>query len=428
MKIIEHPSKQAWEALLQRPDQDQSEIRHTVNQILADVKKHGDAALQNYTLALDGVQIDDFRLPQRAMDTASEKVDEPLKQAIHRAAGNIDKFHRAQAAGDISTEVMPGLQCWQKSVPIDSIGIYIPGGSAPLFSSVLMMAVPAKIAGCKNIVLVTPPDKQGAVHPAILYAAKLSRVDNIFRIGGAQAIAALAYGTESVPGVHKIFGPGNRFVTLAKQLVSMEGVAIDMPAGPSEVLVVADDSAPADYIAADLLSQAEHGSDSQVLLLSTSKKVLQDARQAIDDLLVDLPRKTTAEKALENSRLILLSSTDEMMQMVNVYAPEHLILATRDADKLATRVHNAGSVFMGIYTPESLGDYISGTNHVLPTNGFAVSYSGVNLDAFMKKITFQCASKESLKQIGEDTMIMAKAEGLEAHSKAVQLRIENDNQ
>jgi histidinol dehydrogenase len=373
---------------------------------------------------LDGVQLEQFRVTRKEIDAADEKLDDKLKESIKLAADNIDKFHRAQKGEETSVEIMPGLQCWQKPIPIDAIGIYVPGGSAPLFSSVLMMAVPARVAGCNNIILTTPPDKEGGVHPAILYAARQSGVDEIYKVGGAQAVAAMAYGTESIPRVNKIFGPGNRFVTLAKQLISMEGVAIDMPAGPSEVLVVADDQVPAPFIAADLLSQAEHGADSQVILLSTSEKLLEDTRKEIDKMLKDLPRKDIAEKALENSRLILLGDMDEIMDMVNFYAPEHLILAAENASDLAQQVRNSGSVFIGNYTPESLGDYTSGTNHVLPTNGYAVSHSGVNLDSFVKKITFQKASREGLEKIGESTMRMAQAEGLEAHNKAVQVRLE----
>jgi len=427
MKIIQYPKKQEWDALLKRPDQDQGEIRNSVTQILDDVQKNGDSALLKYTKALDGVQLEKFRVTREEIDSAAEKLDDKLKEAIKLAADNIDKFHRAQKGEETSVEIMPGLHCWQKPVPIDAIGIYVPGGSAPLFSSVLMMAVPARVAGCNNIILTTPPDKEGGVHPAILYAARQSGVDEIYKVGGAQAVAAMAYGTESIPRVNKIFGPGNRFVTLAKQLVSMEGVAIDMPAGPSEVLVVADDQVPASFIAADLLSQAEHGADSQVVLLSTSEKLLEDTRKEIDKLLEDLPRKDIAEKALENSRLILLGDMDEIMDMVNYYAPEHLILATENASDLAQQVRNSGSVFIGNYTPESLGDYTSGTNHVLPTNGYAVSHSGVNLDSFVKKITFQKASREGLEKIGESTMRMAQAEGLEAHNKAVQVRLEYKN-
>ncbi|MBS3774325.1 MAG: histidinol dehydrogenase [Bacteroidales bacterium] len=425
MKIIQYPEKQEWDSLLSRPDQDQEEIRNSVSQILEDVKKNGDVALQKYTKALDGVQLDNIKVSDEEMDAAAGKLDDALKEAIRMAAANIEKFHAAQKGEETSVEVIPGLNCWQKPVPIDSIGIYVPGGSAPLFSSVLMMALPARVAGCNNIILTTPPDKEGGVHPAILYAARQSGVNKIYKVGGAQAVAAMAYGTESILRVNKIFGPGNRFVTLAKQLVSMEGVAIDLPAGPSEVLVVADDQAPPRFIAADLLSQAEHGTDSQVLLLSASERLLEDTRREIENMLKELPRKDIAEKALEYSRLILLSNMDEIMDMVNCYAPEHLILATENATELSRQVRNSGSVFIGNYTPESLGDYTSGTNHVLPTNGYAVSHSGVNLDAFVKKITFQRASQDGLGNIGESTMTMARAEGLEAHSMAVQVRMEN---
>lgn len=410
--------------MLKRPDQDQETIRDSVTQILEDVRKNGDFALRKYSKALDGVDLDDFKVSSSELREAASLVDDSLKKAIKQAAENIEKFHRAQASSETKIETQPGITCWQKSVPIDSIGIYVPGGSAPLFSSVLMMAVPARVAGCETIVLTTPPNERGGVHPAILYAASQSGVDKIYKIGGAQAVAAMAYGTESVPQVNKIFGPGNRFVTLAKQIVSMEGIGIDLPAGPSEVMVVADEEVPASYIAADLLSQAEHGTDSQVFLLSTNKQLLKDTQHEIDKLLKDLPRKEIAERSLENSRLILLNNNEEIMDMVNQYAPEHLILAAKDADDLARAVRNAGSVFIGNYTPESLGDYTSGTNHVLPTNGYAISQSGVNLDAFVKKITFQKATPEGLRNISGDTITMAEAEGLKAHSLAVQIRME----
>ena len=423
MQTIKNPAKEDWSKILKRPMRDAEQIRESVTAILDDVRTNGDFALRKYTRALDGADLEDFRVSSEAIDQAEAKLDNALKEAIQRAAANIGKFHRAQDTGDIAVEVQSGVECWQKAVPMDRIGIYIPGGSAPLFSSVLMTAVPARVAGCKDIVLATPPDQQGRVHPAILYAARQSGVDRIYRIGGAQAVAAMAYGTETIPGVNKIFGPGNQFVTLAKQLVSMDGIAIDLPAGPSEVLVVADKDTPVDFIAADLLSQAEHGPDSQVILTTDDEQLIVCVKDAVEGMAQELPKKEIIYKALESSRLIYLDSQDKIMDMVNFYAPEHLILAVQNADELAGKVRNAGSVFMGNYTPESLGDYSSGTNHVLPTNGAAKAWSGVNLDAFRKRITFQKSTHKGLKDLGGATMEMAKAEGLEAHRKAVQIRL-----
>jgi len=427
MQILKNPAKETWNEILKRPMQDPEQIRESVTTILEDVRKNGDFAVRKYTRALDGADLEDFRVSSDAMSKAGEVLDDALKEAIQRSASNIRKFHEAQNGGDIEVDVQPGLRCWQKAVPMDRIGIYIPGGSAPLFSSVLMMAVPARVAGCKDIVLVSPPDENGQVHPAILYAAVQSGVDRIYRIGGAQAVAALAYGTQTIPQVNKIFGPGNQFVTLAKQLVSIEGVAIDLPAGPSEVLVVADKDTPPDFIAADLLSQAEHGPDSQVILIADDQQVITRAQRAVEDMMQHLPKKDMVSKSLESSKLIFLPDQKLIMEMVNDYAPEHLILATNNADELAAEVRNAGSVFIGSYTPESLGDYSSGTNHVLPTNGAAKAYSGVNLDSFRKRITFQKADRRGLEDIGSTTMEMARAEGLEAHRKAVEIRLNNPN-
>jgi len=423
MKIIKYPEKRQWDALLERPAEDPDQLNESVTAILDDVRKNGDYAVRKYTRALDGADLDGLEIPEKAIIEAESLLDASLKQAIQQAAGNIERFHEAQKGKDVRVEVAPGMNCWQKSVPIDSIGIYVPGGTAPLFSSVLMMAVPARVAGCKNVVLTTPPDAEGNIDPAILYSAALAGVDKIYRVGGAQAIAAMAYGTETISRVDKIFGPGNQFVTRAKQMVSMEGVAIDMPAGPSELLVVADDTTPPDYIAADLLSQAEHGPDSQVLLLSTDERLINQTREQVEELIPSLPRREVARKALESCKLILLKTREEIMEMVNAYAPEHLLLAVKDAEELAGMVRNAGSVFVGSFTPESLGDYSSGTNHVLPTNGTAKAYSGVNLDSFTKKITFQQANRKGLEAMGEITMKMADAEGLEAHRKAVEIRL-----
>jgi len=423
MNIVKYPEKQQWDALLKRPAEDPDQLNESVTAILEDVRTNGDFAVRKYTRALDGADLNGLEVSEKAITEAERLVDAPLKQAIRQAAANIERFHEAQKIDDVSLEVAPGMNCWQKAVPIDSIGIYVPGGTAPLFSSVLMMAVPARVAGCKNIVLTTPPDEDGNIHPAILYSAAMAGVNKIYRVGGAQAIAAMAYGTETIPRVNKIFGPGNQFVTRAKQMVSMEGVAIDMPAGPSELLVVADDSTPAGYLASDLLSQAEHGPDSQVLLLSTNEDLINETRKQVEDMIGSLPRRDVATKALESCKLILLENSEQIMDMVNAYAPEHLLLATKDAEELTEKVRNAGSVFVGSFTPESLGDYSSGTNHVLPTNGTAKAYSGVNLDSFTKKITFQRADRKGLEAIGDITMKMADAEGLEAHRRAVEIRL-----
>lgn len=424
MQILKNPSKQTWAELLKRPMQEPEQIRESVTTILDDVKKNGDFALRKYTKALDGVELEDFRVSPDQINQAASRLSGSLKDAIRQSADNIRTFHQAQDGGDMRVQVHQGLECWQKAVPMDRIGIYIPGGSAPLFSSVLMMAVPARVAGCEDVVLVTPPNEQGEVDPTILYAAGQSGVSRIYMVGGAQAIAALAYGTETIPAVDKIFGPGNQFVTLAKQLVSIEGIAIDLPAGPSEVLVVADKDTPPGYVAADLLSQAEHGADSQVILLTDDESLPDKVRQAVEEMLRDLPKRSVVEKALESCKLVYLPGQDEIMEMANYYAPEHLIISTRNADELAGKVRHAGSVFLGDYTPESLGDYSSGTNHVLPTNGAARAYSGVNLDSFRKRITFQKADQEGLRGIGNATMEMARAEGLEAHRRAVEIRMQ----
>jgi len=428
MKIIRYPEKQQWAELLQRPVQDSKAISETVLPILQSVQKDGDRALRTFSEQFDKVALSDFCISKQDIELAEQKLDEQLIRAIKLAADNITKFHRAQLKEVAKIETSPGVLCWQKSLPIEKVGLYIPGGTAPLFSTVLMLGIPAKLAGCSEIVLCTPPDKNGNVHPAILYAAGLAGIHKIYKVGGAQAIAAMAYGTETIPKVYKIFGPGNQYVTAAKQLVGTDGVAIDMPAGPSEVAVVADASANPQFIAADLLSQAEHGADSQVLLITTNEAVINKSLAAIENQLKDLPRREIALAALKNSRAVLLKSLDEVMELVNDYAPEHLILMVETPQLIADKVKNAGSVFLGAFTPESAGDYASGTNHTLPTNGYARSFSGVSMDSFMKKITFQEISKEGLNQIGSAIEIMAEAEELTAHKQAVSVRLAHINQ
>ena len=423
MEVVKYPKTEEWSAILKRPDQNNALIEESVKEILADVKSNGDKALKKYTRALDGVQLDKIKVDDEIINKNKGKIGLSLKNAIEKAAENIRKFHSSQLPKDIEVAVQPGVVCKQKSIPIENVGIYIPAGTAPLFSSVLMMAVPAKIAGCKQVTLFTPPGKSGEIDPAILYAASISGVDNIYMAGGAQAIAAMAYGTETVPKMDKILGPGNQYVTLAKQLVNASGVAIDMPAGPSEVMIIADSSASPDYIAVDLLSQAEHGPDSQVFLLTTDESMPQKVNDRLKNYLKFISRSGIAEEALQNSKIIVLDSEDEVMRMGNLYAPEHLIISTQDSESLADKVINAGSVFLGDYTPESLGDYASGTNHVLPTNGSARAYSGLNVESFMKKITFQKATKAGLDNIGNTVMTMAEAEGLDAHKLAVQIRM-----
>lgn len=394
-----------------------------VEEILAEVKQHGDKALKKYSLQLDNCQLDNFKVDQKELDQAEDALDPLLKNAIHVARQNIELFHQSQIQPVKFVETMPGIQCWQKSSAIERVGIYIPGGTAPLFSTVLMLAIPAKIAGCKEIILCSPPGQEKKIHPAILYTAKLCGVTQIFKIGGAQAIAALAYGTQQIPGVTKIFGPGNRFVTLAKMKVQQQGIAIDLPAGPSEVLICADDQADPSFVAIDLLSQAEHGADSQVVLVSNSSEMIKKVEAEINRLVQDLPRKNHAQGALLNSFAILLNNQQDQIDFINAYAPEHLILNHNRADSLAEQVINAGSVFIGPYAPESVGDYASGTNHTLPTSAYAKAYSGVNLDSFTKKITFQKLSKTGLQAIGPHVEIMAEAEALKAHQLAVSMRL-----
>lgn len=425
MSTYRYPTPSQWDEIITRPHLDATQLHDTVAAILNGVKTRGDAAVREYEERFDHAQLVCLRVSQAEMDEAEQLLDETLKSAIHLAHHNIACFHDAQRFEGTKVSTQPGVDCWQKSVAIERVGLYVPGGSAPLFSTVLMLATPAKIAGCSTIALCTPPDRQGKVNPAILYAAQVAGVEHIYKIGGVQAIGAMAYGTESVPRVYKIFGPGNQYVMQAKQQVSIADVAIDMPAGPSEVCVVADDTARPDFVAADLLSQAEHGPDSQVLLITTSERLLSEVADQLDKQLQLLPRKDIARKALENSNYVIVASTQEAMALSNAYAPEHLILQTADYAELAEQVVNAGSVFLGPYACESAGDYASGTNHTLPTHGYATAYSGVNLDSFCRKITFQHLTSEGVRHIGTAVTAMAAAEQLDAHRNAMQLRIDH---
>jgi histidinol dehydrogenase len=413
---------------LSRPVIDIRSLEQTVGGILEEVKRDGDRGVKKFSLLFDKVAPDRLELSPQEIEEGAAGVGEELKAAIRLAKEQIDAFHRGQQQPVPIMETIPGVRCWRKPVAIEKVGLYIPGGTAPLFSTLLMLGIPARIAGCREIVLCSPPDPQGRLHPAILYTAQLVDVTKVFRIGGVQAIAAMAYGTETVPRVYKIFGPGNQYVTCAKQLVQKEGLAIDMPAGPSEVAVYADETADAGYVAADLLSQAEHGIDSQVILVSSSPEVIDSVLEAIGRQVERLPRSAIAQKALGNSRAFLVRDAKQAMQLLNEYAPEHLILACRQPETLAEEVDNAGSVFLGHFSPESAGDYASGTNHVLPTNGYARAYSGVSLDSFVKKITFQQLSREGLAAIGTAVQRMAEAEGLQAHAYAVRVRLENNKQ
>lgn len=409
--------------MLKRPRLNNETLEEQLQKIINDVAGNGDAAVKKYTREFDNFDADTLEVTAGEIQEAGRKVDPALKKAIEEAHWNIQTFHKKQRAQVETTVTTAGVRCWQKPVPISRVGLYIPGGTAPLLSTALMLGVPARIAGCREVILCTPPDSQGKVSPSILYIAGLLGIDRVFRVGGAQAIAAMAYGTESIPAVNKIFGPGNQYVATAKQIVNRSKVAIDLPAGPSELAVVADSSANPAFIASDLLSQAEHGPDSQVLLLSDSAEMIDQVQKELLKQLKDLPRKDIASKALDNSKIILLENQEEIMDMVNAYAPEHLILVTRNYAELAEEVVNAGSVFLGDYTPESAGDYASGTNHTLPTNGWAHVYSGVNMDSFYKKITFQEISKYGLANIGDAIMTMAEAEQLQAHSNAVSVRL-----
>lgn len=423
MNILINPDRYMWDDIVSRPTIDRQSLAPMVNEVLTQVKEQGDNALRELTLKFDKVIPDNWLVDEAEFVEAENKLADSLKQAICTAKENIYKFHKAQLPKQVEVEVLDGVKCWQKAVPINKIGLYVPGGSAPLFSTVLMLAVPAQIAGCSEVILCTPPNKEGKINPAILYAARLTGVNKVFKVGGSQAIAAMAFGTETIPQVDKIFGPGNQYVTCAKQLVSSLGVAIDMPAGPSEVLVVIDDKTPVEFAAADLLSQAEHGQDSQVVLVSLSQKKIEDVWQETERQLEELPRKEFATKALKNSRFVCFNDIHTAMDFVNAYAPEHLILAVSNPYDWAALVKQAGSVFMGYYSPESAGDYASGTNHTLPTNGFARAYSGVNIDSFMKKITFQELSANGLQAIGPAIQTMAAAEMLDGHKNAVTVRL-----
>ena len=427
MNTTKYPERKDWNKLLSRPVLDNSSLFETVRSILDDVKQRGDRAVLEYGAKFDQVKLSQLAVTEEEMNSAEASVSEDLKAAIRVAMKNIELFHASQQLISKKIETSPGVTCWQKAVGIEKVGLYIPGGTAPLFSTVLMLATPARIAGCKEIVLCSPPDKTGKIHPAILFAAKISGVHKIFKAGGVQAIAAMAYGTESVPKVYKIFGPGNQYVTAAKQLVSLRDVAIDMPAGPSEVEVIADETANPAFVAADLLSQAEHGADSQSILLTTSETLAKKVVEEVEKQLNRLPRKELAQKSIDNSKIIILKNNQEIIEMTNDYAPEHLIIETADYAELAEQITNAGSIFLGHYTPESAGDYASGTNHTLPTNGYAKSYSGVNLDSFVKKITFQEISKQGIRNLGPVIEVMAKNEQLEAHRNAVELRIRRIN-
>ena len=423
MKKFFNPTKAEWPEILKRPTQTVEDIEETVNQVFAEVKSKGDAAVSKYTELFDGINLANTKVTEEEVSAAANEVSEELKEAIKLAKSNIEKFHTAQKTDKIEIETTNGVKCWQEKRAIQKVGLYIPGGSAPLFSTILMLAAPANIAGCKEIVLCTPPDKNGNVHPAILYTAGLCGVTKIYKVGGIQAIAAMTFGTESVPKVYKIFGPGNQFVTVAKQLATRHNVAIDMPAGPSELLVFADDSSNAAFVASDLLSQAEHGADSQVILVSTSKDLIEKVEKEVESQLEVLPRKSIAEKAIAHSRLIYVEKKEDALELIDEYGPEHFIICADDEAFFTEGIQNAGSVFIGNYTPESAGDYASGTNHTLPTNGYAKQYSGVNLDSFMKSMTFQKITEEGIKEIGPAIELMAEAEGLEAHKNAVTLRL-----
>lgn len=425
MNIIRYPERKTWAELVERPRLDISRLNDTVAEILDDVRLRGDKAVMEYEERFDHAVLDRLEVTAEEIDEAWQTVDDDLKEAIITAHDNIRTFHESQRFEGRKVETRPGVTCWQKSVAIERVGLYIPGGTAPLFSTVLMLATPARIAGCREIVLCTPPDCNGHVHPAILAAARVAGVSRIFKAGGVQAIGAMAYGTETVPKVFKIFGPGNQYVMAAKQQVSLHDVAIDMPAGPSEVCVIADDTADATFVAADLLSQAEHGTDSQVIMITTSERMLELVTAEVERQLDKLPRKEIAAKALENSKLIVVASKQEAMDLSNVYAPEHLILQTGDYEALAEKVVNAGSVFLGRYACESAGDYASGTNHTLPTHGYATAYSGVNLDSYCRKITFQHLTPEGVRNIGPAVERMAAAESLDAHKNAMTVRIDS---
>lgn len=423
MKTYINPNRETWPEILKRPVFEVADLFGKVQAILNEIKVNGDEALRKFTLQFDGVKLDSFLVSEQELKEAEQQIDEDLKDAVNLASKNIQVFHAAQTTQTKKIETTPGVVCWQKPVPVEKVGLYIPGGTAPLFSTVLMLAIPAQIAGCKEIVLCSPPNIDGKIHPAILYAAKVSGVTQIYKLGGVQAIGAMAYGTQTIPKTYKIFGPGNQFVVTAKQLVNINDVSIDMPAGPSEVLVIADETSNPAFVASDLLSQAEHGADSQVVLVASSLEVVENVLTEIEIQIKNLPRGKTASKALEHSILIVMENFEHQIDLINEYAPEHLIISIKNYPDYIDKITNAGSVFLGEFTPESAGDYASGTNHTLPTNGWARSCSGVNLDSFLKKITFQEISKEGLKNIGPAIEIMAAAEELWAHKNAVTLRL-----
>ena len=423
MNIIRYPEKSEWQKIVERPHLDMSQLNETVASVLADVRQRGDEAVKGYELKFDHVDLPSLEVTKDEIAEAEKQVSKNLKDAIQLAHDNIKTFHESQRFRSKKVETMPGVTCWQKSVPIEKVGLYIPGGTAPLFSTVLMLATPAKIAGCKEIVLCTPPNREGKVNPAILVAARIAGVSKIFKAGGVQAIGAMAYGTESIPKAYKIFGPGNQYVMAAKQQVSIHDVGIDMPAGPSEVCVIADDTANAEFVAADLLSQAEHGVDSQVFLITTSNKFIDEVQKELSRQLDRLPRKEIAQRALENSLLVLVSDMRDAIDLSNTYAPEHLVIQTENYEDVASKVVNAGSVFLGKYACESAGDYASGTNHTLPTHGYATTYNGVNLDSYCRKVTFQHLTEEGVRQIGHAVELMAEAEQLDAHKNAMTVRI-----
>lgn len=424
MQLIKYPAREQWAELLKRPSLDVASLYDQVKITLDEVREQGDTALRKFTLKFDKVDVEVPEVTKEEIAEGVKTVSVELKQAIEMARRNIWKFHSEQQREYTEIQTSPGVYCWQKAVPIEKVGLYVPGGSAPLFSTVLMLGIPAQIAECKEVILCTPPGMDGKIHPAVLYAAQVAGIHRIFKAGGAQAIAAMAYSTESIPKVYKIFGPGNQYVTAAKQLVSLTDTAIDMPAGPSEVEIIADETASAAYVASDLLSQAEHGADSQAMLVTTSENLMDEVLRQIEIQIEKLPRKETARKALENSKIILVKSLDEAIAITNEYAPEHLIISTRSYMVVAEHIVNAGSVFLGNMSPESAGDYVSGTNHTLPTHGFAKAYSGVNLDSFLKKITFQQLTPDGLTNLSNAIILMAENEGLQAHANAVKVRTE----
>lgn len=423
MKKIYNPKQEDWSEICQRPTQNFSDIEETVKEIFREVKQKGDTAVQKYTSLFDGTSLDTILVSKDEIKKANSKLSKDLKDAIKLAKNNIEKFHAIQKTEKISVETTAGVACWQEKRPIQKVGLYIPGGTAPLFSTVLMLAMPAKLAGCSEIVLCSPPDKNGNINPAILFTAALCGVTKIFKVGGIQAIAAMTFGTETIPQVYKIFGPGNQFVTIAKQYASQNGVAIDMPAGPSELLVYADETSNPSFVASDLLSQAEHGKDSQVILVTTNKNILNDVEEEVYKQLKQLPRQEIAQVAINNSKLIYVENEVIALDLINEYSPEHFIVCSKNEDFFVNGIQNAGSVFIGNYTPESAGDYASGTNHTLPTNGYSKSYSGVNLDSFLKAMTFQKISLEGIQNLGPAIELMANAEGLQAHKNAVSLRL-----